>query len=265
MSQFTHYAPGTPCWIDLATSDLDAAQEFYTSLFGWTYNDAGEEFGHYNMVMLKDQPVAGMMRLMPEQEAQGVPPSWTTHLASDSVDATEKLIRDGGGAILAGPMDIPQTGRMLVAQDPTGAVFGVWEDGGHPGSALGNEPGAFTWNELVTRDVQGAFDFYASVFHYGRQEMDFGGQPYIVFKVNDRGVGGMTAMPPGVSSDIPPYWLTYFAVTSTDAAVDNARSQGGTVLTDPMDSPYGRWATLQDPQGAVFTVMTAPQEGTQQA
>jgi predicted enzyme related to lactoylglutathione lyase len=217
------------------------------------------------MVMLRDMPVSGMARMMADMEAQGVPPHWTTYISTDSADATAKLVADAGGTILAGPMDVPDTGRMFIGRDSAGAVFGVWEPAPFPGSALANEPGAFTWNELMSRDVTRAWDFYSHVFHYGREQMDIGmAEPYTMLKVGDRPVGGMMATPPEVPAEVPSVWMTYFAVDGTDAAVDNARSMGATVLTEPTDSPYGRWSTLQDPQGAVFTVLTAPQDGMPQ-
>ena len=67
---------------------------------------------------------------------EGQPSAWTVYLASDDADATAKLIGEHGGSIFAGPMDIPGNGRMLIAADPTGGVFGVWQQTGMIGSAV---------------------------------------------------------------------------------------------------------------------------------
>ena len=88
------------------------------------------------------------------------------YLASDDVDATAKLIGEHGGSIYAGPMDIPSNGRMLIAADPTGGVFGVWQQTGMIGSAVVDEPGAFVWDDARLHDVEAGKRFYADVFGF---------------------------------------------------------------------------------------------------
>ena len=86
----------------------------------------------------------------PQQE--GMPSYWTTYLASDDVDDTAAKIRDAGGTVFMDPFDVFDSGRMTVAQDPTGATFGVWQAKEHIGAQLANEHGTLLWNQCHTPD-----------------------------------------------------------------------------------------------------------------
>ena len=140
MPEFTSYTHGTPCWTDVTSTDLPRAVEFYGALFGWDADVAPQpEAGGYTMFSLRGKYVAAGSPPQPGQE--GIPSHWTTYIASDDVDATAAKIRDAGGTVLAEPFDVFDSGRMTVAQDPTGAVFGVWQAGTHIGAQLANDPG----------------------------------------------------------------------------------------------------------------------------
>ncbi len=161
MTERTSYATGIPSWVDLSTPDLEGALAFYGGLFGWELQDAGEEAGHYHQAHLRGKRVAGIGPAQP-----GGPPMafWTIYLAGDDADAHAEAVRAAGGAVIVGPMDIFDQGRMLVAAEPDGAMFGVWEPRAHHGSELVNEDGAPTWNELYTRDLAASTRFYGAVF-----------------------------------------------------------------------------------------------------
>jgi predicted enzyme related to lactoylglutathione lyase len=142
---------------------------------------------------------------------------------------------------------------MLVAADPAGAVFGVWQHGVHIGAGVVNEPGGLAWEDLRSTDPAAATAFYGSVFGWRTTPLELAGPDYGTFALpGDEapmgGIGGLMGAPAGT----PSHWLVYFAVADVDAAVAAAESAGGGVLTPPFDSPYGRMATLQDPAGAVF-------------
>jgi predicted enzyme related to lactoylglutathione lyase len=262
MAEFTSYAPGTPCWVDLATSDVAAARTFYSSLFGWDYEEGPPETGGYVNAKIRGKNVAGIFTLSPEMREQGVPPVWTTYLASDDAGHAAKLIEEAGGTIVAGPMQVLEFGTMVVARDPSGATFGVWQGAKHIGAELANEPGTLTWSELLTRDLATARRFYEDAFGYQTEEMDMGADsPYVLIKVGDHMVGGLMTMPSAVPDRVPSHWMSYFAVTDADAAVETVKRGGGEVLMEPMDSPYGRFAAVADPQGAVFTVIRPPDGG----
>src|SRR5687768_13698264 len=156
MPEFTEYAAGTPCWVDVTSPELERSVAFYTKLFGWTADrDPRPEAGGYTMFSKDGKLVAAASP--PQQD--GMPSFWSTYIASDDVDATAAKIREAGGSLMMEPFDVFEAGRMVVAQDPTGAAFGVWQAGAHHGAQLANEPGSFTWNECQTTDPATAAEF----------------------------------------------------------------------------------------------------------
>ena len=253
----TAYTQGTPNWVDLQTSDQDAAKAFYAGLFGWSYDDQPMPQGPvYSMAMLGGQQVAAIAPQSPEMAAAGAPPMWNTYLATDSVDDAVTRVEAAGGKVAMAPFDIMDAGRMAFVLDPAGAAVALWQANQHIGATLVNEPGTVTWNELVTTDP-GVVKFYADVLGMTASTMDMGGGPYTVFEAGGQMVGGTTApQMPGV----PNHWHVYFEVAYADAAAAKAAEMGGTVMVAPFDIPVGRIAVLGDPQGAVFSILkSAPQ------
>jgi uncharacterized protein len=253
LAERERYDPGTPSWVDLTTPDLDDALRFYGGLFGWEFEDAGEDAGHYHMALVRGQRVAGLGPTQP-----GSPPAayWMTYLTGSDVEADASAIADAGGTVMFGPLDVMGQGRMLVASDPEGAVFGIWQPQAHTGAQLINENATLTWNERMTRDLEGTKRFYNAVFGIvfeGLPELPDGS--YQLFKFGDGAVGGMFRMPDTVPAEAPPHWLTYFWLDDVDAGFDRVRELGGQVLREPVDSPYGRYAPVQDPQGATFCLI----------
>ncbi len=259
MPEFTSYTQGTPCWTDVTSTDFPRAAAFYQALFGWDADVAPQpEAGGYTMFSLNGKYVAAGS---PPQEGQeGIPSHWTTYIASDDADATAAKIREAGGTVLAEPFDVFDSGRMAIAQDPTGAIFGVWQAKEHIGAQLANEPGTMNWNECQTTDAAAAAAFYEQAFgvevkEYPPQE----GRPrYDVIEVDGKGVAGIFQINERMG-DVPPNWSTIFAVADHDETVARAKELGATVLMEGMDLPeIGRLAVLQDPTGAVFQVLQPP-------
>ncbi|MDH6112059.1 putative enzyme related to lactoylglutathione lyase [Kitasatospora sp. MAP12-15] len=256
MSEVTApYVPGTPCWIDLMVPDQQAALDFYRDLFGWQGEVGPEEFGGYSVCTLKGKPVAGIMKAMAMGDQPPPPPNWTSYFSSADADRTQAAVSANGGAVMAPAMDVAKLGRMLIAADPQGAVFGVWQPVEFPGAQIVNEPGALVWNQLNTSDVKAAGQFYQASLG-----LDAGPMPempeFTGFSVKGHLVGGLQSLenlPPGV----PPHWLVNFAVDDTDSTVDALVKAGGNVIVPAFDMPkVGRMAVLQDPQGGTFGVVT---------
>ncbi|HEX3734041.1 MAG TPA: VOC family protein [Solirubrobacterales bacterium] len=258
MSERTSYAAGTPSWVDLGTPDLDGAVEFYSGLFGWTVAESEnpEQTGGYRRATKDGADVAGMMTVMQE----GQPPAWSTYVSVEDADATAAAVKEAGGAVYAEPMDVMDLGRMAVFADPTGAAFGIWQPGAFPGAGLVNEPGALAWNELGTRDPGAAKVFYAAVFGWEFEDQDMGEMgTYTILKLGEEQIGGLVDIGGRVPDEVPAHWLTYFAVTDTDAAVETAKGSGGAVAFGPIDIPAGRFAIVTDPAGAAFAVIQMPE------
>ncbi len=256
MSERTSYTPGTPCWVDLGSPDLDASIGFYNALFGWDVPEAAnsEATGGYRQAMKGGKPAAGMMPLM----QQGQPPAWSSYVSVTDADATAAAVKEAGGSVVAEPMDVMELGRMAVFTDPAGAFFGIWQPGTFVGAEIVNEPGALSWNELNTRDVEGAKAFYGAVFGWAFEDNDMGeaGQ-YTTISSGEDMVGGILNMAErGVPDEVPAHWQVYFAVEDTDAAVEQAKQGGGNVMVPPMEVPAGRFSILVDPHGASFAVIT---------
>lgn len=255
MAEMTAYAPGTPNWVDATSPNLDASVAFYRELFGWEAVDAaagGGDAGGYQMFQLRGRFVAG---IGPVQD-DGAPPSWSTYIASPDAWDTADAISAAGGTVVMDPFPIADAGRMLVATDPAGATFSVWEAGEHAGAGLVNEPGAFAWSELNTRDPEAAFAFYAEVFGWQARTTEMGGGgSYTEFLLDGRSVAGGIDMRGRVPDDIPAHWLTYFAVDDTDAAVARVEELGGQVMVPATDIDPGRFAVVADEAGAFFAVI----------
>lgn len=242
------YDQGVPSWVDLTTSDFDTAKSFYSTLFGWDCRDQESDAGPYALAFQKDEPVAGIY------QSQGDTSMWNTYIAVDDVDATAKVIADADGRILMEPSEVGEAGRMAMAADPTGAVFGLWEAGDHIGARVVNEHGALNWNELTTDDTATAVDFYKKVFGYEVETTETpGGRDYHMFKVGDRVIAG--ALEPA-KPDVPNFWGVYFAVDDVAEAERLATESGGSVAYGPMEAPeVGTFLGLTDPVGSQFTVI----------
>ena len=258
MSERTSYAPGVPCWVDLGSPDLEAAVSFYSGLFGWEAPELPNSaaMGGYRRAKKDGTDVAGMMPLMQE----GQPPAWSSYVAVADADATAAAVKDAGGSVVAEPMDVADLGRMAVFADPTGAVFGIWQAGTFVGAGLVNEPGALSWNELGTRDVEAAKAFYGAVFGWGFEDHDMGEMgTYTEWQQDGNSIGGMMDVTGRLPDEIPAHWLVYFAVENTDAALETVKSSGGNVSFGPVDIPAGRFAIVTDPHGAAFAVIQMPE------
>ncbi len=256
MHERPEYAPGTFCWVELATSDNEAAKKFYTELFGWTFidNPMGPDMV-YTMLKKGDQEVGALYKMMPDMSAQGIPPHWMSYAATPNADDTAAKAESLGGTVIQPPFDVMEHGRMAVIKDPTGAVFSLWQPKEHRGAGLVNAPGSLCWNELMTTDANKAADFYTGLFGWGKDVQDFGGMEYTMYMNDGRPTAGMLQITPEMGP-IPPNWLVYFAVDDCDASVQKAQGLGASVMKPADDIPgIGRFAILTDPQGAAFAII----------
>ncbi|KAF4410204.1 MULTISPECIES: VOC family protein [Streptomyces] len=241
----TRRTPGTPCWVSLMAHSLAATEEFYGALFGWTFAPGPRQLGPYVRAQLGGREVAGMGVLPPGRHLPG---SWTTYLASDDADATAEQIRACGGTVAVGPLSAGDAGRLVIASDPYGAVFGVWQGHGLTGAMAAGEPGTQAWNELLTPDVT-VVKFYATVFGY---ETEDAGPELVTLHLEGRPVAAVRMS----DEDRAPRWMTYFETDDPDAAARRVTELGGRVLRASGDDPSGRGAaTVTDPEGAVFSLL----------
>jgi uncharacterized protein len=245
----TAWLPGTPCWVDLTVDDVKKAIDFYGPLFGWDaeVNDDPQYGGHGNFKK-GGRDVAGVG---PKQDPSQ-PSVWLTYIASDDVEQTADKVRAAGGQVMMEPMDVGPFGRMILAVDPGGAVFGVWQSGTNTGIQLANEPGALCWNENMTPKYDENRKFYGEVFGYDYGDMSGDGFVYATLDLSGGPVGGIGEAPEGM----PAAWVHYIAVSDTDATMAKAVELGGTVIKEAFDTPQGRVGILTDNQGAAFAIIS---------
>jgi predicted enzyme related to lactoylglutathione lyase len=248
------FPEGAPCWVDAMVPDLEAGKQFYGELFDWTFDAGSPEYGGYTQAYSDRKPVAALMPQMPDQE--GLPAAWSVYFASPDVQATAARIRENGGQLLTEPMQVGEFGSMVMATDPSGVVFGVWQPGTHRGFGKKDEPGSFCWAEIGTSDTAAVDPFYPAVFSGLRlRKVTEEGMDYKVWQIGDTMVAGRFAVGPSMPGPSSPHTAVYFAVDSCDDAAATVDKLGGQVTDGPMDSPYGRFASVTDPQGAAFALL----------
>jgi uncharacterized protein len=258
MGKRTKYEPGTFCWVELATTDADAAKSFYTELLGCEAEDRPVGEGMTYKTLHRDgDNLGGLMEQQAAQREAGVPPNWASYVSVEDVDAAAARAAELGGTVHAQPFDVMELGRMAVIQDPTGAIFGTWQPKENIGAQRVNEPGCWCWNELQTRDAEAAKAFYSELFGWSFEPIDTRGGPEMSQVNNATGwrIANLTTMGEQ-RGGAPANWLVYFAVDSCDDAVSRTREHGGGTLFGPLDIPVGRFAILRDPQGAAFGVLS---------
>ncbi|MDY0813218.1 VOC family protein [Kitasatospora purpeofusca] len=242
-------AQGTPCWVSLMTDDLPGARAFYGELLGWTFAAGPAQLGEYVRASLGEEPVAGLG----VSAVAGFPVQWTSYFAVDSADRATQLVRECGGTVAVGPLQAERAGRLAIAADVSGAVFGLWQGEEHIGRESGPEPGGPAWTELLTPDADGAAAFYGAVLAVPVAEAPAEGGSALL--VGGRPVAGIR---PGAElRGHPPRWRTHFAVSDVDLTARRAVELGGRVLVAPQETPRGRAARLADPRGGHFSVLRA--------
>jgi predicted enzyme related to lactoylglutathione lyase len=250
VEQSVPWPPGTPNWVDLAADDAEAAAKFYAGLFGWDCEYQGTR--DYWVCKLDGVDVGGIGPKQPGTEQ--LPSRWTTYLATDDLDRTLDAVEAQHGTQLMKAREVEQHGRMAIAADPNGAIFGLWQAADHIGAERTADPGTLVWSEALSEDYETARKFYIAVFGYRAEEIG-GYNRYAALYAADKPVAGTGELHPDFPAGTPPHWLPYFAADNTDQTVDHVISAGGAILGDPLDTDFGRLAVLTDPEGARFAVI----------
>jgi uncharacterized protein len=248
MGERTSYTPGTFNWVDLNTDDQEGAKAFYSALFAWQYEDIPIGDGMaYSMAKLDGHSVAALGPV----QGEDMPPHWNCYVSVDDVDASAARATQLGATLLAEPFDVFEAGRMAAFADPQGAVLSVWQPKENIGAGLVNVPGALSWNDLISPDVEASAAFYRELFGWEISEVQGSGGQYWSITNAGRLNGGMMPMPP----ESHPAWNLYFACEDADATIAQARELGAETVMGPIDVPNGsRFAILRDPRNAVFSV-----------
>jgi predicted enzyme related to lactoylglutathione lyase len=254
MGERTKFEPGTFSWVDLGTTDPDAAKAFYAGLFGWEFEDLPVGDGAtYTMCSVDGKNVCAIARQNEQERRQGVPPHWNNYVTVDDIDARVPRIAELNGNLMMPPFDVLEAGRMALGSDPTGGVFALWEPRNQIGAGLVNAPGALAWNELATGDKDAAEEFYGALFGWSFADIEDSPIPYALIKNDSRSNGGIRAQT-DAEKDMPSYWAPYFGVVSSDESAAKAAELGGQVVAPTTRMPAGAFAGIADPQGAFFLI-----------
>jgi predicted enzyme related to lactoylglutathione lyase len=173
MGEVGQYPHGTFCWVDLETTDVPAAKTFYAGLFGWDMEDLPSGETTYTMYRLGGKDVAAIYPGPGPGRPQS-PPHWNSYIAVTDLELATSDAKGLGASMIAEPFDVMDTGCMAVIQDATGAVVNLWEPKPFSGARLVNEVGAWSWNELVTPDIEGAKAFYATLLGWDAADVSAG-------------------------------------------------------------------------------------------
>lgn len=244
-----------PIWIDLTVTDLEQAKRFYGELFDWTFDDRGESFGHYNIIQKNGLDVGGAMQRVPEMD-DGSPDAFAVYLSTTDANATAEAAVAASGTVVVPPMQVGDQGTLLGVIDASGAFVGAWQPAARTGFQTEPGPGTPGWFELMTMDYDAALAFYGATF--GLVPVPMEGMRYATDAPAANATYGICDAAPFLPAGTPSYWRVYIGVTDTDEAADRVVQLGGRVLDGPMDSPFGRLATVADDQGVMFQIIQPP-------
>jgi predicted enzyme related to lactoylglutathione lyase len=257
LPKIENHAPGTFCWVELATTDPSAAKGFYSELFGWTASDSpiGEN-EYYTRFRLNGDDVAAAFTLSAE-ERRVVPPHWHLYVAVESAERAAERTKELGGKVIEPPFDMQSFGRMALRQDPTGAYISVWQGRDHKGISVSHENGTFCWADLSTPDPARARQFYEGLFGWTVGPAPNYPPEYLLIQHGGRPIAGIR---PASQRDpnVPPHWALFFLAADVDGAAARAKELGGTVHLGPISMGGARMAVLADPQGAAFSMIRPP-------
>src|ERR1700694_742110 len=243
-----------PVWTDLATSDAEAARNFYGKLFGWKIEvNPDPQYGGYALAKIGDKDVAGIGPKQMEQQ----PSAWTVYIGTADADDTVKKAQAAGGNVVVPTMAVGDQGKMAIIQDPSGAVIGIWQAQNMSAAELIDKPNTMGWAELNSRGVEKAKPFYTKLFSWGEKKTPAQGESpeYTEFQAGGQSIAGAMEMNSMVPAEVPSYWMVYFNVDNVDKAFDKVIAEGGKEMVSPMDMPGGRFAIVSDPQGAAFGLL----------
>lgn len=260
MPEMNKHEEGRFSFSDLQTTDLDAATNFYTDLFGWKTDDQpmSEDPGDiYRMFTKNGRGICAASKQPPQQAAAGVPPMWNIYFTVDDVDLKAKEAEAAGGSVHAPPFDVFDVGRMAVIADPAGAFFCLWQPKQSIGAYTMHEANTLDWAESGSTDVDKASEFYAQLLGWTREDVEMGDGPvYTLFSIGDENVAGM--MP----SQMPmSYWSIYFQVEDCKGMTAKAKSLGAqTMMENMVAEGVGTISVFSDPQGAMFGIIEPEEE-----
>lgn len=250
-----HYALGQFCWVDLTSRDMAESRQFYQRLFRWQSVDRGPESdAPYCHFQLQGMTVAGLGQMSQELVRKRVSATWNSYIHVEDIQAACAQATELGGTVTVPVTKVEEAGWLAFIRDPTGAQVGLWQKDQHFGAELHQDFHCFCWNELCTRNIDQAAEFFTQMFGWEYAEYPSQVGKYYVVRHRGEECSGLLQMDQRWG-EMPPNWLIYFAVRNVDITVDQVRQLGGYVLVHPFDIEEGRLAVVADNQGAMFDLV----------
>ena len=251
---------GKIIFVELVSPDLNVAKQFYSGLFGWTFQMAKVGAADYAQAFMNGYPVAGLIQ-KPIQNNALRQSAWLTFISTANVDAATTIAKQHGAKILREPRDVPNRGRQAVLSDPQGAVFALLtSSSGDPANTLA-EPGEWIWSSLISSDPDNGAAFYQDLFDYEIFEMPAPeGEQHLIFATKNYARASANSIPVN-GSNRHSHWLNYVRVVDADAMSAKVVALGGHVLVEPrLDRHGGKLAVVSDPAGAPFGLLEWSEE-----
>jgi hypothetical protein len=242
---------GMPCWLDAMVSSSEhreALVDFYSNLFGWTFDVGGPETGYYSIANLNGRNVLAIGQ---HESSEG---RWVTYFSTSNIDLACQRISANGGMIILPAMDVMNFGKLALALDSTGAVHGLWEPKLNRGFGVMYEPNAVGWFDHVSEDQSKAAQYYQKVLG-----TEIGLHAEGDMLVLTRGEQWFASLSQGETSEQPPQWMPVIVVDSLDRIKAKVRQLGGTIVVEEMVVPGSAISVFQDP--VVGSYMTVMKEG----
>ena len=258
MPRIESYSPGSFCWAELATTNVDAAKKLYAELFGWSAVDQPIPGGVYTVFQVDGNDAAAVFTARP-----GMRPNWGVYFSVANADEAAAKVEALGGKLIAPPFDVMELGRAAVIQDPQGAMFSVWQAKSHSGAQHGGPLGQVVWPELNTPDVAAAAAFYGGLFGWRTAPAsNMESARYVEWINGETHFGGMMPMTGPEWEGLPPHWMIYITVADCNERAEKAKSMGAMVCVPPTDIPnVGRFAVISDAEGATFSLIQMTARG----
>ena len=241
--------PGQPCWIELYTAEPETSAEFYRGLFSWSIEKSDPDSPLANVISLSENMIGTIESLSEEAPYSGWLVCLTTSGMSDLVDKVEAA----GGNVVIAPVRVDEAMVYAVVEDPDGSRVGVLHDPTFTGSSA-LVPGMPVWYDVMSRDFERCVAFYGDVFGWDRYPIGGDEVPYVTNGEGDNAVCGIGEMTFCDGPDAVPGWRVHIGVTNVDEAAAQVIRLGGEVLSEAVDTPWGRMAEAADPHGARFVL-----------
>lgn len=259
MAQAATAVINKPSWVELTTSDSEAARAFYSRIFGWQIEvNPDPQYGGYAIAKLGADDAAGIG----PRQSPDAPTAWGLYIGTDQIDELARRVPEEGGTVIAQPFDVGDQGRMAVFTDPIGAVISMWQ-GVRMSEFAAYRQNAFGWAELNARGLERAIPFYEEIFGWSHttNEASEGVPAYTQFQRDGEQLAGAFEISPDVPAEVPSFWMIYFNVEDVDATAQAIAQAGGAVTVGPDDYFGGRFAIVSDPQGATFGLFKSADAG----